>query len=140
PHPELLMTAIATVGALVRVSPWDDLQYVAGPDTPQEFLADRTSFVMRVAGWLEDGHIRYGVFGPVLDGPDRYLDLTCSLIVRVDGCDWRSDTSSSAKFKVGSSVVVRKHEYDFRHPDGTILVGYPRISCLGEIVTVEGMG
>ena len=134
------MAAIASVGTLVRVSPWDDLQFLAGPDTPQEILDDRNSFVMRIEGWLEDGHIRYGLFGPVLDGPCLYHGLLCSLIARMDGCDWRSESCSSAKFKVGPSVVVREHAHDFRHPDGTILNGYPRISSLGEIVTVESMG
>lgn len=134
------MTAIATAGTLVRVSPWDDLQYFGDPDTPPATINDRNSFVMRVDGWLEDGHIHYGLFGPVLDGPDRYHGLLCSLITRVDGCDWGSDSCSSANFKVGPDVVVRNHAHDFRHPDGTILDGYPRISCLGEIITIESMG
>jgi hypothetical protein len=86
-----------------------------------------------VEGWLKDGHVAYGLSGPVVDGPLRYRDLICSIIVRVDGSDWRVESRSSAAFKVGPSKVTRRHEYDFRHPEGTILAGYPRIARFGEV-------
>src|SRR5436305_653543 len=95
------VAALATVGALVRVTPWDDLQCRAGPDAACELVADRTPFVIRVEGWLEDGHIRYGLHGPVVDGPERYRGLVCSILTRADGSDWRVESSSSANFKVG---------------------------------------
>ena len=69
------MSALGTIGMLVRVTPWDDLQYWPTPDSPWEFVADRTPFVFRVEGWLEDGHIFYGLYGPVVGGPQRYRDL-----------------------------------------------------------------
>jgi hypothetical protein len=81
------MTPLATAGALVRVTPLDDLQYWAGPESPWEFVNDPTPFVFRVAGWLEDGHIRYGLHGPVVDGPQRYRGLWCSIISEEDGDD-----------------------------------------------------
>jgi hypothetical protein len=132
------MAALATVGALVRVIPLDDLQYWAGPESAWEFVDDRTPFVFRVEGWLEDGHIRYGLHGPVVDGPERYRGLRCSIITRIDGRDWRVEPSSEqAGFKVGPGIVVRDHQHDFRHPEGTTLEGYPRVSRFGmvEVVT-----
>jgi hypothetical protein len=42
------MTPLATPGALVRVTPLDDLQYWAGPESPWEFVKDPTPFVFRV--------------------------------------------------------------------------------------------
>ncbi len=130
------MAALATVGTLVRVTPWDDLQYRPGPDAACEFVADQTPFVFRVEGWLEDGHIRYGLHGPVADGPDRYRGLVCSILTRADGSDWRVESSSSANFKVGPGTVRRDHRYDFRHPEGTTLAGYPWVSRFGEVEVI----
>jgi hypothetical protein len=130
------MAALATVGALVRVTPWDDLQYWPNPESVWEFVTDRQPFVFRVEGWLEDGHIRYGLHGLVVDGPERYRGLVCSIITREDGCDWRVDSSGSAGFKVGPGVVVRDHMHDFRHPEGTTLEGYPRMSRFGGVEVV----
>lgn len=130
------MAALATVGALVRVTPWDDLVYRLGPDVPSELVADRTPFVFRVEGWLEDGHIRYGLHGPVVDGPERYRGLVCSILTRADGSDWRVESTSSAAFKVGPGAVARDHRYDFRHPEGTTLAGYPWLARFGEVEVV----
>jgi hypothetical protein len=131
------MAALGTVGILVRVTPWDDLQYWPSPEAEWEFVDDRTPFVFRIEGWLEDGHISYGLYGPVVDGPQRYRDLICSIIVREDGSDWRVQSRSSAGFKVGPNIVVRNHMHDFRHPEGTILEGYPRMSRFGEVMVLE---
>ena len=131
------MAALGTAGALVRVTPWDDLQYWPRPESVWEFIDDPRPFVFRVEGWLEDGHIRYGLHGPVVDGPQRYRGLWCSIITRVDGSDWRVESSSfQAGFKVGPSVVVRDHRHDFRHPEGTTLEGYPRMSRFGAVEVV----
>jgi hypothetical protein len=130
------MAALATVGALVRVTPWDDLQYCSGPEAVWEFVSDRRPFVFRVEGWLEDGHIRYGLHGPVVAGPERYRGLVCSILTREDGSDWRVASSSSAAFKVGPSVVARAHMHDFRHPEGTTLAGYPQMSRFGQVEVV----
>ena len=134
------MASLATVGALVRVTPLDDLQYWAGPESAWVFVDDRTPFVFRVEGWLEDGHISYGLHGPVVDGPQRYRGLWCSIITRVDGSDWRLESSScQAGFKVGPSIVVRDHQHDFRHPEGTLLEGYSRMSRFGKVEVVTGL-
>ena len=131
------MAALGTVGVLVRVTPWDVLQYRPSPEAGWEFVDDRTPFVFRVEGWLEDGHIFYGLHGPVVDGPQRYRGLICSIIVRVDGSDWRVESRSSAGFRVGPNVVVRNHMHDFRHPEGTTLEGSPWTSRFGEVVALE---
>ena len=131
------MAALGTVGILVCVTPWDDLQYWPSPESEWEFVDDRTPFVFRIEGWLEDGHISYGLYGPVVDGPQRYRGLMCSIIVRVDGSDWRVESCSSAAFKVGPNLVVRNHEHDVRHPEGTMLEGYPRMSRFGEVLVLE---
>ena len=132
------MTALATIGTLVRVTPWDDLQYWPHPGAVWEFIDDGEPFVFRVEGWLEDGHISYGLHGPVVEGHPRYRGLVCSIITREDGSDWRVQTSSSAAFRVGPSAVVRDHRYDFRHPDGTIVEGYPRMSRFGGVEVIGG--
>ena len=134
------MAALGTVGILVQVTPWDDLQCWASPEAEWVFVADSAPFVFRVAGWLEDGHIFYGLYGPVVDGPQRYRGLICSIIVRNDGSDWRVESRSSAGFKVGPNVVVRDHRYDFRHPEGTILQGYPQMSRFAEVLVLEQDG
>ena len=130
------MSTLATVGALVRVTPWDDLQYWADPKSVWEFVADRTPFVFRVVGWLEDGHISYGLHGPVIDGPRRYRRLMCSIIAWEDESDWRVESSGSAGFKVGPNILVRDHKHDYRHPEGTTLKGYPRMSRFGMVEVV----
>lgn len=133
------MAALATIGALVRVTPWDELQYWPRPGSAWEFVDDRRPFLFRVEGWLEDGHIRYGLHGPVVDGPERYRNLRCSIITRLCGSDWRVESSSQAGFKVGPSIVVRDHQYDFRHPEGTTLEGYPQMSRFGLVEVVTGL-
>ena len=130
------MAALAIVGTLVRVTPWDDLQYWSGPESVWEFISDGTPFVFRVEGWLEDGPLFYGLHGPVVDGPQRCRGLLCSIITREDGSDWRGESSSSAAFKVGPSIVVRDHMHDCRHPAGTTLEGYPRMSRFGMVEVV----
>ncbi|QEL15883.1 hypothetical protein [Limnoglobus roseus] len=133
------MTVLSTFGTLVRVTPWDDLQCQLGPDAAVELVADRTPFVFRVDGWLEDGHIRYGLHGPVVDGPERCRGLVCSILTRADGSDWRVESSSSANFKVGPGAVRRDHRYDFRHPEGTTLSGYPWVSRFGEVEVISNV-
>lgn len=131
------MTALGTVGTLVQVTPGDDVQYWSDPDSDWQFIDDWTPFIFRVEGWLEDGHIRYGLYGPVVDGPQRYQNLICSIIVRDDGSDWRVDTDGSAGFRVGPAIVTRDHRHDFRHPEGTVMVGYPRMSRFGYLQVLD---
>jgi len=113
---------------------------LAGPESAWQFVDERTPFVFRVEGWLEDGHICYGLHGPVVDGPQRYRGLWCSIITRVDGSDWRVESCSQAGFRVGPNLVARNHQYDFRHPEGTILKGYPWMSRFGSVEVIARFG
>src|SRR5437588_732103 len=79
------MAALGTIGNLVRVTPWDDLQYWPSPEAAWEFSDDGTLLFFRMEVWLQDGNIFYGLTGPVVDGPQRYRGLFCTIIVREDG-------------------------------------------------------
>lgn len=54
------MHSIATVGVLIEVSPWDDLQYYRDANTDCCFVGDRTPFRFRVAGDLIDNGFFFG--------------------------------------------------------------------------------
>ena len=103
-------------------------------------MEDRTPFEFQVEGWLEDGQIFYGLYGPVVAGPECYHDLICNIILREDGSDWRKSSKSSANLKVGPSIATRCHRFDFRHPDGTNVLGYPLLLRFGEIRVVSPAG
>lgn len=131
------MASLASPGNLIRVTPWDEPQFWPDPDSEWVFIEDLTSFVFQVTGWLEDGHLSYGLYGPVVDGPIRYRDLICSIVTRDDGSDWRIESCGSAFFKVGPNKVFRDHRYDFRSPEGILLEGYPRFSRYAEIAVLD---
>jgi hypothetical protein len=129
-------TFIADIGAVLRLTPHDDLQIALG-DGGWAFCDDETPFYFQVQGHLYDGQLFYGLFGPVLSGPSRYQGLICNILVRTDATDWRIETRSQVNFKVGRSVVTRNHREHFGHPDGTCLEGYPRISRFGLVEVVS---
>jgi len=126
---------LATKGALVEVTPWDSLT-VTHEDS-YEMIDDRTPFVFRVEGKLEDGQLFYGLYGPVVSGPERYHGLICNIILRADESDWRKTTQCVANFVVGPSVVSRNHRHDFYHPEGVTMLGFPCISRFAEISVVS---
>ena len=130
------MTVIADIGATLKLTPWDELQ-VFQNDQPWVFVDDRTPFYFRVEDHLNDGQLFYGLYGPVIAGPERYQGLICNIFVREDETDWRIQSESGVSFKVGPSKAKRDHREDFRHPDGTILDGYPRISRFGGVEVVD---
>jgi len=101
------------------------------------YINDPTPFEFRVEGRLEDGQLFYGLYGPVISGPERYHNLICSIIVREDGSDWRRSSASSAYFKVGPTKAWRCHAHDFRHPEGTRVLGFPEICRFGGIYIVS---
>lgn len=111
---------------------WETHIYVDTGET-SEYINDRTSFDFRVEGRIEDGQLFYELYGPVVAGPPRYQGLICNIIVRADGSDWRIDSV----FKVGPSVITRDHREDFRHPEGTVMNGRPKICRFGEIQVIE---
>jgi hypothetical protein len=130
------VNALADIGAIVKVTPGDDIWYKTS-DEPCQYLEDRTPFKFRVEGRLEDGQIFYGLYGRVTDGPKSYRDLICSIMVRGDGSDWRVSQRCQANFKVGPFKARRDHRFDFRHPEGTVIDGYPVIGRFGSIEVVD---
>jgi hypothetical protein len=106
-------------------------------EEPGEYIHDPTPFEFRVEGRLEDGQIFYGLYGPVVSGPQRYHNLICNIFVRADGSDWRISSKCQARFKVGPSKATRIHSHDFRHPDGTQVSGLPLIATFGEICVLS---
>lgn len=81
------MPPLATIGVLIEVTPWDDLQYWRDADTAWEFVADSTPFRFRVAGELLDNGFFFGLYGPVESAPDRYQNLICNIMLRYDNSD-----------------------------------------------------
>jgi hypothetical protein len=130
------MIPLARLGATIEVTPLDDIQFRLNKNS-QEFICDREPFYFRVSEWLQDGQIFYGLCGPVISGHQRYQNKICNLVVRSDGADWRKTSRCLANFKVGSSKLIRDHQFDFRHPDGTRIFEFPRMASIGEIKVVE---
>ncbi len=129
------MKTLASIGGRIRVTPWDEI-YVQMTEQPGSYINDPTPFEFLVEGRLEDGQIFYGLYGPVVSGPERYHNLICNIMVRVDGSDWRISSTCQASFKVGPSKAIRRHYHDFRHPEGTEVSGWPLIVRFGGICVV----
>jgi len=140
------MPPLATINALIEVTPWDELQYWASPDSGWTFVDDRTPFRFRVAGELIDDGLFFGLYGPVESGPSRYLNLICNIMLRHDNSDWQHTSECGASFRVCPSLARRVVTYDpakhddwpfYQHPEGTFVDGYPRVSRFGGIRVVE---
>lgn len=126
------MSALADIGAIIEVTPWDEI-WVKTSEDPCEYVNDARPFRFRVQGRLEDGQIFFGLYGRVIDGPGRYRGLICNVMVRASPTDWRIAESCQANFKVGPSVARWNHDLDFRHPEGTVVEGFPVIGRFGAI-------
>ena len=131
------MKFLASIGVRIRVTPWDDIWVKMSEQDAVNYIHDPTPFEFLVEGWLEDGQIFYGLYGPVVSGPERYQGHICNIVVREDGADWRISSESSASFQVGPSKAKRCHQHDFRHPEGTAISGFPQIGRFGEICVVS---
>lgn len=123
---------IATLGNVVEVTPWDDTCICVDDHSPCQFISDRRPFSVRVTEHLYDGQIFFGICGLVIDN-ERFADMICSLIVRADGADWRESSDCQALYKIGRTKVARVHEFDFRHPDGTVITDFPYYTSIGGI-------
>jgi len=143
------LKALATIGALIEVTPWDDLQYWADEHSGYSFVHDGTPFLFRVEGELIDEGVFYGLHGMVESGPKRYLGLTCSILLRGYDSIWQKDTEDQASFRVAPTVVKRCPDYDsiehddipfYYHSDGIFVEGYPRVSRFGGIKVVNETG
>ena len=136
---------IADIGAIIEVTPWDDVWVLRGNEGEDaEYLSDRTPFVFRADYHLYDGQLFYGIYEPVIDGPERYWNLICNIMVRADATDWRVETESQCSFKVCPNPVIRSHSFDwFSHPDATKSEGFPvygRFGGLRELPRERGSG
>ncbi len=130
------METIADIGSLIEITPHDEI-WIKTCEEETIYIDDRTPFRFRVRGHILDGQVFYGLYGPVDSGPERYLGLTCNITLRLDGSDWRHEHMSGANFKVGPAIITRNHSFDFRHPDGTVLQGYPVIGRYGHVRVIE---
>jgi hypothetical protein len=130
------MSALADIGTTIEVMPCDEVWHETG-EGACDYVNDLSPFRFNVEGRLEDGQIFYGLFGPVTAGPERYRGLICSIMVRGDGSDWRISRLCQANFKVGPTKARRNHAFDFRHPEGTIVDGYPVLGRFGLIEAVD---
>jgi len=129
------MKSIAELGTIVQVSPCDDINVYLGSSSKS--IVDRRPFCFKVEERLEDGQVFYGLWGVVVSGHERFQNLICSIIIRMDGADWRKVSKCSARFKVGKTKVIRDHRFDFRHPDGTRILDFPYMSSIGEVQVLE---
>lgn len=124
---------IASIGIVVKVTPGDEVQIVRGKGD-HEFVEDRSPFRVRVSEILREQGVLIGVSGPVVDGHPRYHGLVATLLTRIDGSDWETETHSGVNFKVGRTVARRVAGVPHAHPDGTAMDEYPFIMRYGSIV------
>ncbi|MDB2526512.1 hypothetical protein N9X53_07490 [Mariniblastus sp.] len=141
------MTSLATIGTLIEVTPWDELQHWSDAGTAWQFIDDRSPFRFRVAGKLFDDGFFFGLHGPVESGPNRYLELICNILLRLDNSDWNTSIECGAAIKVGPTIARRASEYVpashndvpfYLHPEGTVVDGFPRVSRHGGIRVFDG--
>jgi hypothetical protein len=93
---------------------------------------------MSVEGVLEQDGTIIGVFGAVVSGHERYLNQIATLLVRLDGSDWRRDNRSAAQFKVGKSIARPNGKHPFHHPEGTDIDGFPFLCRYGSLDSKNG--
>ncbi len=129
------MPSISHLGAIVTVTPSDEIQVVTGPGE-SEYFNDLTPFSVRVAGAIREDTRIIGVFGPVIGGGARYRGLVATLLVRLDNSDWTLDNRSAAQFKVARTAATLNGEHPFNHPEGTD-VPFPFISRYGSLDSRE---
>lgn len=132
------MQALADIGSVVRVTPQDEIWIVTGPGR-SEYVHDFSPFYMCVDGLLSEHGVLFGVYGRVVGGSPRYEGLVASLLVRLDGSDWKHQNSTQANFKVGPGRVERVFEYELWHPEDTRIEGFPVIGRFGraEVTSAE---
>jgi hypothetical protein len=123
---------IATINAVLTVTPHDQIQIVRGKDD-WELVDDKTPFRMRVSEVMQEHGVIIGVFGPVIDGPSRYAGMIATILTRLDGSRFETDMHTQANFKVGQTPARRVADYPHSHPDGTVIDSYPHILRFGGV-------
>ena len=126
------MPAIATIGAVVTITPGADIQIVLRPDQ-SKFIDDRSPFSIRVDGILEDDGTIIAIYGDIISGHARYREQIATLFVRVDNADWRIDNRSGSSFKIGQNIANRNAKHHFLHPEGSNIDGLPFIIGYGSV-------
>ncbi len=123
---------IATINAVLTVTPHDELQIVRGKDD-HEFVNDRTPFMVRVSHILREDDAIIGVIGPVIGGPSRYSGMTATLLTRLEGSRWETDMHTQANFRIGPTPARRITDHPHYHPDGTVIDSYPQMIRFGGV-------
>jgi hypothetical protein len=137
---------LARTGAVICVKPGGDVCYDLN-ERESGYLDSHCAFEMLVSGVLaKNGHI-YGVYGPVISGPNQYTELICSLLMRAfPPKDWNCVSEDHVNFKIGPSVAEENQSFCeaelgglsfYCHPDGTIVKGYPRFCRFGYATVVQ---
>ena len=130
--------SIAKIGGKVRVEFFEPGCVLITHDEVGADLPSGTVFEMKVSGWLENGQIFYGIFGPVTSGPDLIMGLTSNLLFRCWGSDWRKDVASQVNIKIAPGKAEwTSLVYGPNHPWGTTVPGFPTIQRWGEAQAVE---
>src|SRR6266446_6544325 len=112
------MPPISQLGAMLTVTPSDEIQVVIGPGNSQ-FIDDPTPFSVRVTGAIREDTKIIGVFGPITGGAERYRGLVATLFVRLDNSDWTRDNRSAAQFKVARTAATLNGKHPFYHLEGS---------------------
>ena len=126
------MPPIAQIGTKVTVTPAEEVQIIYSPGN-HEFVDDRSPFAMMVEGVLKQEGQVVGVYGSVVSGHERYCNQIATLLVRLEGSDWRRDNRSAAGFWVGKSIAHPNGKYPVYHPEGGDIEGFPYIIRFGSI-------
>ncbi len=129
------MPPISHLGAIITVTPSDEIQVVTGPGD-FKFINDLTPFLVRVTGAIREDTRIVGVFGPVTGGAERYQGLVATLLLRLDNSDWTRDNRSAAQFKVARTPAALNGRHPFYHPEGTD-VPFPFIARYGSLDSRE---
>ena len=130
------MPAIADIGQTLTVTPQDDV-WVASGSEDTEYIRDFGPFQMSVDEILRENGEIISVSGPVVGGAERYQGLRATLLVRLDGSAWQTDSTTQANFKVGPLTVTRVPGYPNWHPSGTAIAGYPVMGRFGRVDVQE---
>ena len=129
------MPPISQIGTIITVTPSDELQVVTGPGD-SGFIDDPTPFSLSVTGTICEDKKIVGVFGPIINGAERYQGLVATLFLRLDNSDWTRDNRSAAQFKVARIPATLNGRHPFFHPEG-IDVPFPFIVRYGSIDSRE---
>ncbi|HEX3624944.1 MAG TPA: hypothetical protein VH280_05885 [Verrucomicrobiae bacterium] len=126
------MPSIAQIGSVVTVTPSEDIQIVHGQGR-YEFINDPSPFALKISGAIEENGRVVGVYGETISGHERYKGLIVSLLLRLDGSDWKIDNHSAANFIVSKKPVKPNGKHPIGHPEGVDIEGYPFICRYGRI-------